>query len=448
MYQRAFALVLLGLCGAVSPLAAQSNLIPQLSSRPGAAYTLYLNFGGFSYNGSWGGSNTPGVTTPYSSDNNFSTFSASDITNMQTIWSRVAEKYSPFNINVTTIDPAVAAGQAANDAQRQAYYDVTPRLMHTVVGGNGSWLGGGGGISYLGVAQSSLPNTGYHTNFVFSNNFTNGNPGWERPVSDAIAHENGHALGLQHQSLWSGTTLLNEYDPGNSQRAPIMGTPYNATRGLWRVGTSSLGSTNIQNDAAVIQSNSGIQTTSPTGYVDSGIGHTLATATPLPLSGNTIDFTAAKGIITPLSSSNPTPLSSTNYTADFFTFTVATGQTATLNVTLRSGRSTLTPGTADPGATLDATLRLLDSLGNPITIANSSTFAEVINATNLAPGTYFLEITSAGADTAYFDMGSYFLTGTFTPVPEPVAIVGVGALALGMVWRRRRSRQEPATTAA
>ena len=43
---------------------AQSSAIPQLDSRPGAAYTLYLDFGGFSFTGNWNNNSadTPGVT--------------------------------------------------------------------------------------------------------------------------------------------------------------------------------------------------------------------------------------------------------------------------------------------------------------------------------------------------------------------------------------------------
>jgi len=161
--------------------------------------------------------------------------------------------------------------------------------------------------------------------------------------------------------------------------------------------------------------------------MDSGIGHTRQTATALPLTGNTIDSSTAKGIIAPNSASDPNPLGEANYTTDFFTFTIGAGG-ANINITLRSGLSTITAGTADPGAILDATLRLLDSQGNVLSTANSETLAETISQNNLAAGLYYLQISSAGADSQYFDLGSYFLTGTIIPVPEPRTILLIGLL--------------------
>src|SRR4051794_34670396 len=55
--------------------------VPALSSRPGAGYTLYLDFAGFNFTGNWGaipsnpgGSGTPGDTPAYSIDGNASFF--------------------------------------------------------------------------------------------------------------------------------------------------------------------------------------------------------------------------------------------------------------------------------------------------------------------------------------------------------------------------------------
>jgi hypothetical protein len=409
----------------------QASAIPQLSSRPGAGYTLYLNFAGFNYSGTWYGA-TPGVTPAYTVDSD-PNFSVAELTHIRTVWSRAAEKYSAFDVNVTTTDPAAAG---LTDAQRQAFYDNQPRMMHTVVGGTGTWWDTGiTGVSGSSVA-SGVATGGRHTNWVFSANYVQGGVVSLPGVGETVAHENGHALRLRHQSLWNGTTLVDEYDPGTAARAPVMGYSETAARGLWRVGTTSQSATSIQNDPAVLLTNPGITGTGAGGFVDSGIGHTRLTATPLPLVSTAIDHTAARGVITP-NSATPTPLGEENYTKDYFTFTSTSP--ANLNVTLRSGRSTLTPGLADPGATLDATLRLLAADGGVLAQSNSGTFTEAIARSDLPAGTYYLEIASAGADAAYFDMGSYFLTGTLTPVPEPTVVLGVAGLVLGGVsWTRRR----------
>ena len=186
---------------------------PAYSSLPGAAYTLYLDFSGFNFPGGWaGGSSMPGSTPAYNRDLDPSAFSSTELNAIGTVFSRVAEKYAPFNINVTTVDPAVAAGQAGTDAARLAYYDSQPRMMHTVIGGTGEWSGGGG-VSYVGVAPyNESGSNGLHTNFVFSGQ----NVFDLQFIAEAAAHEDGHGLGLLHQHDFSGTTLVNEYSPGDS----------------------------------------------------------------------------------------------------------------------------------------------------------------------------------------------------------------------------------------
>jgi hypothetical protein len=317
-------------------------------------------------------------------------------------------------------------------------------MMHTVVGGNGTWVGQTGvtGISFSSVAASAQPNSGRHTNWTFSSRYVTGGVPQLQGIGETTTHENGHALQLRHQSLWNGNNLLNEYDPGDAHRAPTMGNADLTARGLWRVGTTNVSSTSIQNDVGVLLTNAAIGGTGVAGFVDSGIGHTLATATPLPLTGNTIDFATAKGLITP-NSTTPNPLGEANYTTDFFQFTFDAGG-GHVNVTLHSGRSTITPGAADPGATLDATLRLLNASGTPLATSNTGTFSENIALNNLGAGTYYLQISSAGANSQYFDMGSYFLTGTLTPVPEPTTGLLFGAVAWG-VWRRIRANRRSGT---
>ena len=194
--------------------------VPVLNSNPGAAYTVYLDFAGFNFAGTWGGQSTDGVpgTTP-AYDGVTTTFAAADQGNIRNIWARVAEKYSAFNVNVTTVDPAPAG---ASDLQRQLFYDSTSQLMHTVIGGNGSWTGGGG-ISYEGVDQYSFSQyasdnsgagRGYHTDFVFPDRL--GGAGALQNIGEASSHENGHGFGLSHQSDYTGSTLTSEYSSNNN----------------------------------------------------------------------------------------------------------------------------------------------------------------------------------------------------------------------------------------
>jgi hypothetical protein len=416
-------------------VAAAQPVAPAFSSRPGAPYTLYLNFAGFSYTGTWSGQ-TPGVTPAYNGQTG-PTFTPQEQANIKNIWARVAEAYAPFNVNVTTVDPAVAAGQAGSDFQRQTYYDATPRLMHTVIGnGSSNFFGNAGGVSFVNVW--STPQTqGRHTNWVFTNRLGGYNA--FHNIFTATAHENGHAASLQHQGDYIGTTRVNEYSTNNGSTviAPTMGVAYSAARSVWRLGKTG-GSTTHNDPLRIIANNPGMG-----GFIDDGIGRTLGTATPLPLIGSQIDFSIARGIIVPVSSSNPQPMGVDNYTRGFFSFTTAGGLNT---ITVNAGGQWITPGVADPGASLDATLRILDASGNQVAIADTPSLSETLSL-NLPGGNYFIEVSSAGGKAAslgpngtwdpafFYDMGSYFLTGVIA-IPEPSALALLLLALGGGIWYR------------
>src|SRR4051812_41336100 len=71
--------------------AVPSLSVPPLSSRPGAAATLYLDFNG-NVEPQWG-SHTNVVTPPYDTDGNKSSFSNGEIAAIDEIWARVSEDY-------------------------------------------------------------------------------------------------------------------------------------------------------------------------------------------------------------------------------------------------------------------------------------------------------------------------------------------------------------------
>ena len=227
MFARRFGLVLL-MASVLSGRAVSEPhpLAPAFNSRPGAAYTLYLNFSGFNYAGNWGGQ-APGVVHAFNNQAgaNFTTDEQAWIKN---IWARTAEAYSAYDINVTTVDPAVAAGQAGTDAQRLAYYDATPRVMHTLIGrpNNNNFFSGAGGVSFVNVWESAQSN-GQSTNWVFWNRY---GPTAFHNIYTATAHENGHAAGLSHQGDYIGTMQVNAYSTNNSSGsiAPTMGVAYGA----------------------------------------------------------------------------------------------------------------------------------------------------------------------------------------------------------------------------
>ena len=165
--------------------------VPQLSSLPSAPYKIYLDFTGATVN-SWAGY-SPGTALPYDQDGDPTTFSPSEIQSIDQIWARVSENYSPFNVDVTTIDPGSYG---------------TNQAVRVVISGSGTWLGSpAGGVSEVGSFGNAGVNASTDgTVFVFPGWLANGTAKY---VGIAASHEAGHAFGLVHQS-GNGQ----EYGPG------------------------------------------------------------------------------------------------------------------------------------------------------------------------------------------------------------------------------------------
>lgn len=313
-----------------------ASTIPALNSNPSATAKLFLDF-----RGDTNDHNTPAFTQ----DGDASTFNASEISAIRQIWQRVSEKYSPFNINVTTVDPGTYGDKQA---------------LRVLIGGNGAWNGanttGSGGFSWIG----SFYNQGSNTSYVFSTNLVND----PKYVAEAAAHEAGHGFGLFHQST-SGA----EYNPGDSARAPVMGSSYFSQRGLWWNGSS-------QDDLSILSgSNNGF------GYRADDHGNSISTASGLSFTG--VNFSSA-GVIA----------KSTD--ADYFSFSTT------------GGASTFSLSVAQYGAMLDAKLQILSSSGAAIATADTATLGESLSL-NLSAGNYFVVVSSKGG---YGDIGQYTLTGT------------------------------------
>ncbi|HZZ44460.1 MAG TPA: hypothetical protein VFE58_16110 [Tepidisphaeraceae bacterium] len=415
--------------------------VPVLNSDPGAAYTIYLDFAGFNFTGTWAGGGAPGSTPAY--DGAVGSFSTAEQANIDNIWARVAEKYAAFNINVTTVDPAVTAGQASTDAQRQAYYDNTAQMMHTVIGGTGSWVIGspGTGISVIGVDKGSFytngsnngAGSGYHTDWVFAGPYSSNTS----LLGEVVSHENGHGLGLAHQSDFSGTTLVNEYSSnsnmiGYGSYAPVMGNSFSSQRGTWRIGYNKYHI--LQNDVQIIESNSGMGN-----FLDDGIAHSAASAAFLPLNGSAVSPGHAKGVIVPVSSTAPAAIGADNYTKDFFSFRT---DGSLLSLTATDGGERLATGVADPGATLESTLTILDSSFDAVgtAIMNVNTLSETYTGI-LPAGRYYAVVASFGGyasitDTtaSYYDIGSYFLTGSGFSAAKWTAGASSGDWSVAANW--------------
>lgn len=196
----------------------RENSIPILHSKPNVTSKLYLATEGY-FMSNWG-SYTNISTPPLNLDND----------SITEVWARVSEDFAPFNIDVTT-----------------EKYELQDSVVAVIaIGGSYSdWYGQpAGGVAYIAGFFTSAPGVGY----VFANNLGN----VPKYIAEAASHEAGHLFGLQHQSLWNGTSLVTPYNPGSGDWAPIMGVGYYMPITTWYNGPTPTNPNNFQDDMAII----------------------------------------------------------------------------------------------------------------------------------------------------------------------------------------------------
>jgi hypothetical protein len=359
--------------------------LPALESLPGAPATLYLDFNGDDFgDAEWGNQGAqPGVTPAFDTDFDSTTFSANELNQINEIFSRVAEKFSPFNLNVSTISPGSA--------------DLNGKIFWVVIGGDGQWawspppvwdpLGPWdkpGGISQVdGFADPDASNVGW----VFPQQLSLE----PKAVAEAICHEAGHGFGLEHQSLYnSNGDLVEEYFAGDSLTAPVMGASYDAARGLWWSGTAhdECGNLFIQNDLYYLSGS-----INGFGFRADDHGGTPGTATPLAASVEPFfGVLTGQGVI------------ERNYDADYFSFT---------NISASHVSFEVMP--AQFGATLDATLEIRKSDNTLIETRDTASLGEHLEL-DLPVGAYRIVVKSHGN---YGDLGQYTVRGLVITAGDP-----------------------------
>ena len=353
-----------------------------LSSNPTANHTIYLDFNGHTTFGtSWNNRhNATGSfeTAAYDTDDDTSTFSASELSDIWETWQSVAEDFSPFDINVTTLLPS------QNQLTKTGAFD-TQWGIRVVVGGDGDWLGSDSD-SLLGIASPSLDSFNDSTDtpvFVFSDNHSDG-----YTVAQTISHEVGHSLGLSHDDYAgfdsNGMFVGGEYYSGNSLWAPTMGNGDFAQLSQWDRGEYS-SALNREDDLDIITGQNGF------GYRDDDHSDYFARASELAIIGNAVE---TYGII------------ETNRDFDLFSFDSATG-----NIDLEINAFT-------QGPNLDILAELYNANRQLLGVSNPADSLGASFAADLAPGTYYVAITGAGQGdpltggySDYGSLGQYSITG-------------------------------------
>jgi hypothetical protein len=370
------------------------SAVPALNSHPSAYAQLVLEFDGDGAS-AWdfgGGSYFVPTTSAFSLDGDRSTFSDSEIDFINEVWARVAEKYSPFNINVTTVDP----GTLANG-----------RVQKVVIGGKGQWLGmDAGGVGTYGGFAGPASNKVY----VFSD-LAGDSPS---VVGEAVAHEAGHGFGLDHQSIYDRfDDKVIEYNPGSYRASPVMGFNPNSQRKLWWEGRDANGL--WQSDADIIAS-------AANGFGYRSDDHTLTSSASVDGS-----LYSSSGVI-----ERPGD-------EDGFVFNTSGAQS--IGVRISAG---------GPGIMLDSQFEIRSNVNSGYTVfarSNTSNLNETLTGIQLPAGTYRLVVSgtdiSLGTDGTGDGLGSYdvkVLAGRAEQSEYNVAAGGsvtlsaAGPNALGYNW--------------
>lgn len=376
-----------------------------LHSRPGAKRTIHLNFkGAVLSNTAWSGAGTI-TALPFDTDGVPYAFSAGELERIQTIWQRVAEDFAPFDVDVTTEQPA--ADLLTRSSSSDQVFGTTVLVTHNA----GVYSCSCGGVAYIGAFDDTSDY--YKPALVFYNMLGNGN---EKFVAEAISHEAGHNMGLLHD----GTATAGYYTghgSGATGWAPIMGVGYYQPLVQWSKGEYA-GANQAQDDYVVMQAN-GL----PLRIDDHG--NTIGSATALTATVvNGATLRVAEGVI-----ERPADV-------DVFSFTSGAGVVGV----------DVNPAARSPN--VDLKIELLDAAGALLASANPvDALPASMSVTVPSAGTYYVTVRGTGKGdplttgySAYGSVGVYAVSvaapsaGSLPPVAAAGATPASGTVPLTVAF--------------
>lgn len=384
----------------------------KLHSKPGASNTVIVDFDGHVISGTaWNSGGVDLVAVAYSTDSDFSNFSTTERKKMADIWHRVAEDLAPFDIDVTTEEPA-----SLNSS-------VGRILITQDIDANGNVIycdGCAGGVAYVNVWGRSNYHTYYSPALVFYDNLGGG---FEHYVAEAASHELGHNLGLGHDGT-STTGYYTGHGSGTVSWAPIMGVGYYQNVTQWSKGDYA-DANNTQDDLNIIDGK--------LGYDSDDHGDTRATASSLTADANGTVLSSNPA----LDPHNELPgnkgIIGTGGDVDMFSFEAGAGS---VNLTIRPAWDAFYRATNYRGANLDIDVELQDSSGTILAFNDPTAETSASVNVNVTAGTYYLRVTGVGNSTVpypdYGSLGQYFVDGFVPPAavdetpptPNPMSFAG------------------------
>ncbi|ABW27804.1 zinc-dependent metalloprotease family protein [Acaryochloris marina] len=383
----------------------------RLHSNPNAQHTIYLDFDGHTTSGTWWNNGGTIRSSAYDRDGNSSSFSTSELLEIQSIWQQVAEDFAPFNVNVTTQDPGAAALSKTSSSDRQWGVRVLFTDNRNDLDGS-AIAAGAGGVAYIGSFNRNVD----QPVFVFNKG--------ARAAAVTASHEVGHSLYLSHDGI-SGQT---DYHPGHGNGATswgsIMGAPFQESLTQWSKG-DYYNASNKEDDLALITTRNGF------GYRSDDHGNSQGNASALSL--NNAGQMSAFGTI------------ERNTDVDYFSFTIGTGDVSfTITPTSKAFVGNGSGGYATEyldaqGANLDIWAGLYNSNGTLLASSNPSNLLTASLDLSLTAGTYFIRIDGVGKDNPlvsgsqgysdYGSLGQYSILGSVESLDSRV-IEGSGTASL------------------
>ncbi|QKX05238.1 T9SS type A sorting domain-containing protein [Aquimarina sp. TRL1] len=272
-----------------------------------------------------------------------------------TTWRIMAEDFSAFNINVTT---------------RRDVFDRAPknRRMMCIFTTTKDAAPSAGGVAYLNSFSWNTDDPCWVFNL--------GN----RSAGETGSHEIGHTLGLSHDGIRSGTT----YYSGHGQWSPIMGWSASKPIGHWSKGEYNNANQKEDDLAIIAGSRNGF------GYKQDDHSNSTNGATAIVAdAGGNVKKEDNNGIIT------------TRQDKDLFSFTTSGGN-ASFN---------FDPDPYYPNLNIKA--RILNAQGQEVASSDPSGLKASIS-TNLAKGTYYIEIDGVGEGNLSSGYSDYSSIGYFS----------------------------------
>jgi PKD repeat protein len=347
-----------------------------LNSRPGSKRVIYLDFNGHQTTGTaWNASSgVSQINSPaYSTDGN-TAFSDSELGAIQAMWRQVAEDFAPFDVNITTEDPGLAAINRSSSSDD--YYGTRVVITEDNFDNCGC-----GGFAYL-TAFNDVGDY-YKPAFVFNSSIVG--------AGEAITHEVGHNLSLSHDGASGGVSYYQGHGSGPTGWAPIMGVGYNKQLVQWSKGEYS-GANETEDDLARIPVYG-----APFIADDHGGSSGAASALDTSINGSQMSLSGS-GLIHQRSD------------VDIFSF-LSGGGAYTINVD---------PVPVSPN--LDIRIELRNSAGALVASSNPGDSLPAAISGDLVAGEYFLSVDGVGKGSPldgysdYGSLGRYSVAGT---VPDP-----------------------------